>query len=324
MLYTEEKGIRSVLLELTTACNKQCAFCYHKAINRDVKYIPLDTIIQYLNSEEYKNISTVILSGGEPLLYYKITDLLHILEDNGKNILVFTNGLLFNQDFTHKIYDLKRTTFRISIEVKKITEIENILRFLISQKIKIKYSITIYDDTVKEVEECLNTLYNIIGINEVVEIVFPMFKGKAIYTEQNMTNLFEIITLLMEKYINGDYNIVSQYISVPFVRYLMKGRIKTKSCTLYRTIKIDVEGKVYACPFATEDRYIIGNMEREEYVINNQHRTIEIGNKECENCEYQRVCPGDCPISREIKNSKYSCELLKYSFQMIEKLLRQN
>lgn len=89
----------SVGCMLTGRCNLQCSFCYgnHEALPSNEM-----TADQWASS--FKKLRTwgamrVDLSGGEPMLRKDISEIANSACNCGLNVVVSTNGLLFNQDF---------------------------------------------------------------------------------------------------------------------------------------------------------------------------------------------------------------------------------
>lgn len=103
--------IKYVEIDVTDACNMACKHCYK---NREKKnaHLSLELIINFLNMlDEKQEISNIVISGGEPLLYPKIEELLRCL--NGKyNIRLNSNGIL-----THKYIELFKSLYKFKLQI---------------------------------------------------------------------------------------------------------------------------------------------------------------------------------------------------------------
>ena len=77
----------------TKGCNFKCPFCHNVslALNKEIKSIPFDEILEYL--EKRKNIlDGVCITGGEPTLYKELPEIIAKLKELGLKIKLDTNG----------------------------------------------------------------------------------------------------------------------------------------------------------------------------------------------------------------------------------------
>ncbi|MCL2706403.1 MAG: anaerobic ribonucleoside-triphosphate reductase activating protein [Spirochaetaceae bacterium] len=83
-------------------CNLRCPFCHNKDLvfEHEKNLLPIEEIIKYINKR--KNIlQGVCISGGEPLIYKDLPDLVKEIRSAGvKNIKIDTNGIL-----TERLFD---------------------------------------------------------------------------------------------------------------------------------------------------------------------------------------------------------------------------
>ena len=94
-------------------CNLRCPFCHNKDLvfGDEKNLLPVEEIIKHI--EKRKNIlQGVCISGGEPLLYEDLPDLVKKIRSVGvKNIKIDTNGIfterLFNADPDYIAMDIK-------------------------------------------------------------------------------------------------------------------------------------------------------------------------------------------------------------------------
>ncbi len=108
-----------LVLSPTQRCNLNCTGCYAGSTAKTSSTLPYD-IIEKIIDEAYNkmHIRFITISGGEPFIY----------KDNGKTMLyifekyndifflVYTNGLLIDQETAYKLKELGNVTPAISIE----------------------------------------------------------------------------------------------------------------------------------------------------------------------------------------------------------------
>ena len=81
--------MKEITLELTNRCNNNCLHCSSKAGIFESKYLEIDKVMQIV--KKY-NPEWVNLSGGEPLLYPKLRELIGWLKQEGYKIKIYTSG----------------------------------------------------------------------------------------------------------------------------------------------------------------------------------------------------------------------------------------
>ncbi len=84
-------------LEVTTKCNLRCPGCYRGChLDQHVgEHKPLVALEEeVLRLQEIRNCHTISISGGEPLLYPELADIISFIRDRGPQSLLYTNGRL--------------------------------------------------------------------------------------------------------------------------------------------------------------------------------------------------------------------------------------
>ena len=90
---------------ITTRCNLSCAYC--AGPKQKIKEVSVDRWVHVLKKPEYRKI---IFTGGEPLAYTRIYELIHLLE---KPCEIYTNLEIWKEDAILKLP--KETVFNISL-----------------------------------------------------------------------------------------------------------------------------------------------------------------------------------------------------------------
>lgn len=78
-------------LDIGKGCNANCNFCYYKERLKERHFLPLETAKYLINSLIQKGIDTIELSGGEPLIYPHLEDVLKYIKKQGINTSIVTN-----------------------------------------------------------------------------------------------------------------------------------------------------------------------------------------------------------------------------------------
>jgi len=85
-------GVR-VLWEITSACNLRCDFCL---VEMKRKPVTLDKALEMADELVERGVNKVMLSGGEPLLFRGIEQVMRRLLDGGVLVKLLTNGTVGN------------------------------------------------------------------------------------------------------------------------------------------------------------------------------------------------------------------------------------
>jgi len=97
-----------LLVHLLRRCNLLCQHCYLDAISSQNNYLPADLVIRSLNEVKSLGISTVYLSGGEPMLYPELPNVLDsISRQRCFDLCISTNGTLINEENVALLKDNK-------------------------------------------------------------------------------------------------------------------------------------------------------------------------------------------------------------------------
>jgi MoaA/NifB/PqqE/SkfB family radical SAM enzyme len=83
-----------LLIHLLNRCNLFCQHCYLDAAPSCNTQLPLELVIRTLDEIDQLGIATIYLSGGEPLLYSELSDVLASVSQRGFNLIVASNGTL--------------------------------------------------------------------------------------------------------------------------------------------------------------------------------------------------------------------------------------
>lgn len=111
------KTIDSISLCLGSDCNLHCSWCYNQA-NKS-KSLDYDSFCLFFNQIIKNHIDTVILIGGEPLVYPRVIEIIELLQH--QRIVLATNGIAFSDDNLIKQV-AKHNNLSISLSIKGFNE----------------------------------------------------------------------------------------------------------------------------------------------------------------------------------------------------------
>lgn len=117
---TDGRATPSLWLELTPNCNLRCVFCYNpwrdgpkSAFPSRQTYAALQSgVDRLLRAVRFRYVA---LSGGEPLLYPSLMELVSWLSDRGESLVLTTNGRLLSQARAEELRDAGLGTVQISL-----------------------------------------------------------------------------------------------------------------------------------------------------------------------------------------------------------------
>lgn len=87
-----------VCIPLGLNCNLNCIYCYRDFCRKELPTILSDDMKIYLSQLDYDKCESVIMSGGEPLLYWDTIQEIFSYVPNNIHKKIMTNGLLLTED----------------------------------------------------------------------------------------------------------------------------------------------------------------------------------------------------------------------------------
>lgn len=210
--------MNEITLELTNKCNNNCLYCSSKA-NRGIStHLKLDYIKNILNKYKPKQVN---LSGGEPLLYPKLFELINWLNKYNYIINIYTSGNLKNDYESIKIFK------RLKNKVNKVVFNFNIncpslFNFITQSKDSYYYTLSsIYnaqDNNIKTQVNIVPMIINFYTLEDTIENIFTILKIKKVnilklVNQGNCTN-YKNIDLNYDKdyiFINTIYRLKEKY-----------------------------------------------------------------------------------------------------------------
>lgn len=321
-----------VYLELTEKCNLKCIHCYNDSGNSNTE-IKFDTLKKLINYLKDNNINSITFSGGEPLLYSHIVELLEYCYKKNMRVNLISNLHFLNDEILNLITKY-HTSIQISID--GINEVFNQIRKkgnfeLLKKNIDIVYrkGISISFNYV------INNL-NYFQISDFIKLVndnwstaqigfsFINYVGRALinYKTLNISNeQKEKCIEVVNNYHNNFQNLVKklEYTTIcPF----------NNTLDTSLNVRVDAYGNVYPCQISSGNEYIIGNIYDNNLIdIINSDKFMSLRKKiqeksKCNQCVWKNNCGHCCPIEVN-ENNSYGCykvkEMNKEIFQSLKK-----
>lgn len=109
-------GYKHMELRASNLCNFSCVMCFPRdssEIAKEVRNITEENWSQVVDIT--KNLKTLILTGGEPMLIKKYYDLLDHLDQNIQ-LMIYTNCSVYNPKFVEKMLRIKNVQLQLSID----------------------------------------------------------------------------------------------------------------------------------------------------------------------------------------------------------------
>jgi len=96
------KAVPHAALDIVRGCNCQCENCYNAAQPKAKSLDEIKAEVRVIRA--FRNVTTLSLSGGEPLLHPQILDIISYLRrEEGVTVNMLTNGILFDDAMAQKL-----------------------------------------------------------------------------------------------------------------------------------------------------------------------------------------------------------------------------
>lgn len=310
--------IKNLYLEIISACNKKCSYCYNEENISKYKIIKIETIESIIKQCDPKILEGVILSGGEPLLYENIEAIFKLCKKHNLKIAMVTNGTLIDNDkakllskyninlqFTIDGYndELNKLTrgigaFESQLKALKMLKSNNFKAFL-NIRTNLWQKNLSHENIKGIVELCERFKVNRLDLVEV--------KKNSSFSEILLENDYEKVKSIISK-INTNVDIVYERDVEEFKCELDRDLDKIEF-----GLRISSEGDVYPCQYFLDKQFSIGN------IYSNTLYNIVYGEKnkklinlislrkhfiqKCTTCVYGGRCNAGCPAKAYLNNN---------------------
>lgn len=252
--YPNKLNTARIFIEITDKCNLNCSHCYGGFARKNKNFINIDDINKIINEAINLEIYEFDITGGEPLLYPELEQLLRKLYDSGMLVSIFTNLTVFNEKHLDifKKYCVKKVITSIDSCYKEIHDnfrgskgcfekTMNSIEKLKTSSIELSINTMIGSHNIKYIDQMIAFLQGL-KLPFVLDVITN--EGRALSLNEDAKASSNAIKTILEKYdtyINEDMNF----------KYCGIGE---------RFIYIKSDGNIYICPSLIYDEYKIGNI----------------------------------------------------------------
>lgn len=251
---------------LTEKCDKKCIYCYNYGKEENVSKFEIDLNIakNVVKQAYFLGIKNILLTGGEPLMYTYINELVSYISDLGIEISILSKGNISNE-FLKRV-DKNKLDFTFSMDslneiiVEEILGAKNALNIFyqdieILKKNKIEFNISSVicnrniNNYIKDLEKFLKFKPNKIIINEV-----EISKNNR-HNNINVEDIyFDKFRLRVEEYLLKN--------KINNVNYVKRKSSIMEKCSFGRTrIGIYLDGSVIPCE-KIKNKFDLGNVKK--------------------------------------------------------------
>lgn len=290
-------GLHLLEIEITSHCNLDCKHCY----NREEKKgdLPIQKIEELLIFAKENWVRTVVISGGEAMLYKQFDKVVDLIKKNkwDYRVVLQTNGTYINEMNLNKIkaFDLIHLSYDYSDSIRKRWD-DNLKRamFLKSHWIKCYLFSSIHKKNKNHIEDMVKNA-NDSGIPIAFNICIPMHR----LTDQDLLDdkeFFQVEWLL--------YKLYQAWKILRYGSPLVAIRDETKKmdyagnkwgCTAgVAACIVSFSGKVFPCPFLRIEAWNIFTQDlkdiRLKSTIFNTFRQRDKFEGKCKWCQFLSYC----------------------------------
>lgn len=299
---------RFITLEITTACNKRCSYCYHSENNlKNKRHISNSLLKDVFTFIVNNGIQGVAITGGEPVLYPNFSYLIKELYKIVNSITVFTNGIGLHDGLYESIAE-DRIYVNYSFDyddIRNFEILENMMSFIPTNNLKV--SLVYNGQEIEDFVECIRHIRKLFSGE--IQINYAQFKGHAIYSDRVVSRMIELSKRLIKYNQTEALRIEGQYISAPVNSYFHQYKESSFNCSICNNLKIDIDGNIFPCPFFTELKYCIGSVKNysepqklsDNIILKNMKKKLfsRIYSGKCSICKWNKLCGGGCLLCLE-------------------------
>lgn len=202
--------LTSLYLYLVAYCNLSCAHCWisPEFSRRRQEGIPFDALTRTISEAKALGLQNVKLTGGEPLLYRNIGELLAFLSREKINISVETNGTLIDREIADRFSacDVEQISVSLDAATEKVHDelrgVEgsfrrtlNGLGFLSKYNLNFQIIMTLQRRNKEEIEDLIRLSRDVGASSLKINHLLPCGRGRDAFKHEQNLELEELIRL---------------------------------------------------------------------------------------------------------------------------------
>lgn len=324
-----------IALEVNNSCNQDCIFCYnhlpHNKNKNKSEYSAVKKVLKKLYSQA--EVSNVVFTGGEPMLDFRISELILFAKMHKSSTTIITNGtLLFDQKLDELLL-IKNDLFQLPIhsfdpEVHdKMTKLRgshlksvNAIKKIVKSDSSIAVVIVLTKENVSQIEKTIKYILDL-GIKQISVDRYNIGGTNKDNKEEilpNIESLKESYSLINNSAKLYNINITSNVCTphcvlnpkdYPYIRF---GNCSEDSMGFPLTI--DINGNLRVCNHSPK---IVGNVFKEkleDLLVTDYIKSWNNIPVECDACEMWSKCRGGCrAASEQVGGTNYDIDpICKY------------
>lgn len=313
--------LETIYIFLTRKCNLSCQHCYIKGVGSAIDSdFDLQMIKRLIAPVIPYGLKKIKISGGEPFIRPDLFDILTYFNDLGLEIVLETNGTLYNEKIVSSLNLFENFTIFVSLDHSK-RELHDFFR-----GVEGSFDKTV--DLLKElghmkVPSVVTTIanqYNHSYILEIIELVLSLGIQKhrtllnihpLCNAHQHLDNALtlEEIEVLVEAILQSSYFLTSQaYMTLPPALMPLESLNEINLCGWgTNVLGILSNGDVTMCSASYDDKNMIAGNAFEHDLISLWEKSVFFNNLRrvahgkvkgiCSNCIFYIICQGVCRMS---------------------------
>jgi len=293
--------MNTAYIELTNTCNLRCASCYNHS--SEGSELPLELL---LNALIRFDIQGCIFSGGEPLLYSQLNELMCFIESRPNQPFVFvTNGTIHDQRIIEAHNRLPNLEIQVSLD-GSCEEVNAPLRGKGTHALTTRFIQTLQHPTKKPRVKMVISRANVndvesfyrfvLSIGGVPEFSFVTEMGRAAdqMKTPSLTGDEKVSAMLLIDCLNQETGVNAFCQTCDMACPL-------RNISTSRTLYIKPDGSLYPCQLLGDRAFSLGNLSSSSDIIENRLREIshlaqkrEIMDYHCLSCFLRSSCKRGC------------------------------
>jgi SynChlorMet cassette radical SAM/SPASM protein ScmF len=269
--YQNTYQLNTIYFYLTDGCNLRCRHCWiaPKNVNKNASYLMLDFsyLCSIIDQGKPLGLSSVKLTGGEPLLHTKIYQILDFIKNNELSLNIETNGTLCSKNLVKKIRKCREPFISVSLDSTDASIHDWIrgvsgsfkatmlgIHNLVSVGLHPQIIMTLMKCNKKQLESIVNLAESIGADSVKFNLIQPSARGGIMYESGEALAIEELVELgdWVENDLSNKANIPIYYDHPPAFRPLSKlfasnNPLFNDSCNIFNVLGVLADGSYALC-----------------------------------------------------------------------------
>jgi len=313
--------LKLIFLDLTNLCNLRCRYCFNQRnLERSPSHLPIESVEKILASKLSRGVTNWFLSGGEPLYYPHLDDVLALFQRYGHRPKIATNGIALEPDVVDRWVSLGVQSVQFSLDTLDPAVFEGLnrgtgadhrsilanLEYAVRSPLRVVASSVLTRENVSEVGEIMQYCHRL-GVDSYT--LYPNVPAAKANLDLvvSIPQQLKVFEELLGRYRDvTDTQIVD--VTIPCIQFSdlyaqWKSRLTFR---LHRcgagqfNLKVTSDGRVSTCICQDAEDFIVGHIQEStiDEIWNSprieQFRSLPQAIPTCSECQLQAACRGGC------------------------------